>query len=71
MWFDHGFLINSMRAVREFLHYRIVDISSVKELARWWLPHIEPQKKLAHRALDDIYESIEEARMYKNCIFKV
>jgi oligoribonuclease len=71
VWFDRGFLAHSMGIIMQSLHYRIVDVSSVKELARRWSPEIVPKKKLAHRALDDVRESIDEARTYMNCIFKL
>ncbi|SPO00924.1 related to oligoribonuclease [Cephalotrichum gorgonifer] len=60
-------------AVVEYLHYRILDVSSIKEAARRWCgPEIlegAPAKKVGHRALDDILESIEEARYYMKRIF--
>ena len=57
----------------EHLHYRIVDVSTVKELAKRWYPEDfsqAPIKKGAHRTLDDIRESIEELKYYKKAIFK-
>jgi oligoribonuclease len=57
----------------EWLHYRIVDVSTIKELARRWYPAVFkalPAKRLCHRALDDILESIEELRYYRTHMFK-
>ena len=60
-------------AVVEHLHYRILDVSSLKEAARRWCGQAVvkgvPRKKVGHRALDDILESIEEARYYRETIF--
>lgn len=69
VWFDHGFLVRDMPHVRGHLHYRMIDVSTVKELARRWRPGLEPAKKLAHRALDDIRETLAEARLYRDQIF--
>ena len=55
------------------LHYRIVDVSTIKELSRRWYPEeyaMAPKKKMSHRALDDIKESIEELRYYRSKLFK-
>ena len=55
-----------------FLHYRMVDVSSIKELTRRWYPRVyfsQPQKGLAHRALADIKESIRELRYYRGTVF--
>ena len=60
---DRGFLARDMPALDDFLHYRMIDVSSIKELARRWYPRVyfgQPQKGLAHRALADIRESIRE-----------
>jgi len=54
------------------LHYRMVDVSTIKELARRWYPQIiarQPSKRDTHRALDDIRESIEELRFYRGQVF--
>jgi oligoribonuclease len=70
---DRRFLSRYMSALSSFLHYRIVDVSSVKELTRRWYPEIyekRPTKKGSHRALDDIHESIEELRFYKQHVFR-
>ena len=67
---DRVFLAKEMPEVLDLLHYRIVDVSTIKELAKRWYPDLPRyQKKLAHRALDDIIESIEELRYYQSTIF--
>ena len=69
---DRGFLSRDMPAFEQFLHYRVVDVSSVKELARRWYPRVyfnQPAKGLAHRALADISESIQELAYYRRAIF--
>ncbi len=73
IWQDRRFLIHHMPALESFFHYRIIDVSSVKELARRWNPSIVNQvsKQGSHRALDDIRESIEELRVYRNLFFRV
>jgi oligoribonuclease len=61
-----------MPALEKRLHYRMVDVSTIKELARRWFPQIiarQPQKHDTHRALDDIRESLEELRFYRNHVF--
>ncbi|KAF3764872.1 ribonuclease H-like protein [Cryphonectria parasitica EP155] len=71
---DRTFLAKGpYRRVVEHLHYRILDVSSIKEAARRWCPQVAarvPQKKTLHKARDDILESIEEARYYKEAIFQ-
>src|SRR5438128_3087035 len=69
---DRSFLVRDMPALEEFLHYRIVDVSSIKELARRWYPRAyfqAPTKRGNHRALADIQESIEELRYYREAVF--
>jgi oligoribonuclease len=69
---DRSFLARDMPALEAFLHYRIVDVSSIKELARRWYPRAyfqAPTKRGNHRALADIQESIEELRYYRDTIF--
>ncbi|WP_203962529.1 oligoribonuclease [Actinocatenispora thailandica] len=69
---DRGFLARDMPRLDDFLHYRMVDVSSVKELCRRWYPRAyfgQPQKGLAHRALADIEESIRELAYYRKAIF--
>lgn len=68
---DRRFLCGEMPRLIDWLHYRIVDVSTVKELARRWYPEMEPfVKQERHRALDDIRESIDELRWYRQQIFK-
>ncbi|AKG45190.1 oligoribonuclease [Streptomyces sp. JH002] len=69
---DRGFLARDMPALEGHLHYRIVDVSSVKELARRWYPRVyfnSPPKGGQHRALADIKESIAELRYYREALF--
>lgn len=69
---DRGFLARDMPALDQFLHYRMIDVSSIKELARRWYPRVyfgQPQKGLAHRALADIRESIRELEYYRRTVF--
>jgi len=69
---DRGFLLRDMPTLEDYLHYRIVDVSSVKELARRWYPRAyfnSPEKNGNHRALADIRESIAELRYYREAIF--
>ncbi|MGW4942400.1 oligoribonuclease [Actinoplanes sp. NPDC004185] len=69
---DRGFLSRDMPALDDFLHYRMIDVSSIKELARRWYPRVyfgQPQKGLAHRALADIRESIRELEYYRRTVF--
>ncbi len=70
---DRSFLVRYLPAVDAHLHYRSVDVSSVKELARRWYPEAfrkRPDKKEGHRALADIIESIEELRYYRQTMFR-
>jgi oligoribonuclease len=69
---DRGFLTRDMPALDDWLHYRMVDVSSVKELARRWYPRVyfnAPQKGGGHRALADILESVQELRYYRAALF--
>ena len=69
---DRGFLLRDMPTLEAYLHYRIVDVSSVKELARRWYPRAyfnSPKKNGNHRALADIHESIAELRYYREAVF--
>jgi oligoribonuclease len=72
VWKDRAFLETYMPAVVGFLHYRMIDVSTVKELVRRWYPpdRHAPKKKEAHRALDDIRESIDELRFYRATVFR-
>ncbi|MCW2874184.1 oligoribonuclease [Actinacidiphila oryziradicis] len=69
---DRGFLARDMPALEQHLHYRIVDVSSIKELSRRWYPRAyfnSPVKNGNHRALADIRESIAELRYYREAVF--
>ena len=69
---DRGFIARDMPALDAHLHYRMVDVSSIKELCRRWYPRIyyaQPDKGLAHRALADIRESIRELIYYRRTAF--
>ena len=69
---DRMFLARDMVELETFLHYRVVDVSSIKELARRWYPRAyfnAPAKRGNHRALADIQESIEELRYYRAAVF--
>ena len=69
---DRGFIARDMPKLDDYLHYRMIDVSSIKELCRRWYPRIyygQPEKGLAHRALADIEESIKELRYYRSTAF--
>jgi oligoribonuclease len=69
---DRAFIARDMPALDAFMHYRIVDVSSIKELSRRWYPKAyfgAPAKRGNHRALADIQESIEELRYYRDAVF--
>lgn len=69
---DRGFIARDMPQLDEYLHYRMIDVSSIKELCRRWYPRIyfgQPEKGLAHRALADIKESIRELQYYRRTAF--
>ncbi len=69
---DRRFLAAWLPEVDAFLHYRSIDVSTVKELARRWYPEkydAAPKKKGAHRAMGDISESLEELRYYRSALF--
>jgi oligoribonuclease len=69
---DRGFIARDMPDLDSFLHYRMIDVSSIKELCRRWYPRIyygQPAKGLAHRALADIHESIRELQFYRRTAF--
>ncbi|HEX5062161.1 MAG TPA: oligoribonuclease [Kofleriaceae bacterium] len=69
---DRRFIRRYMPALEKRLHYRMVDVSTIKELARRWYPQLiakQKAKKETHRALDDIRESIDELRFYKQHVF--
>jgi oligoribonuclease len=69
---DRGFIARDMPTLDGYLHYRMIDVSSIKELCRRWYPRIyfgQPEKGLAHRALADIHESIRELKYYRRTAF--
>lgn len=69
---DRGFIARDMAKLDDYLHYRMIDVSSIKELCRRWYPRIyfgQPEKGLAHRALADIHESIRELKYYRSTAF--
>ena len=70
---DRRFLAAWLPQVEDYLHYRSIDVSTIKELARRWYPDAYtngPKKAGAHRALDDILESVQELRYYRETIFR-
>jgi oligoribonuclease len=70
---DRRFLATQLPDIEEYLHYRSVDVSTVKELCRRWYPEVyktAPDKKGGHRALQDIRESVAELAFYRTAIFK-
>jgi oligoribonuclease len=70
---DRRFLHSQLAALDEYLHYRSVDVSSLKELCRRWYPDVyrqRPAKKETHRALDDVLESIAELRYYRDSMLR-
>jgi oligoribonuclease len=69
---DRRFLVRYMPRFDAYLHYRNIDVSTVKELVRRWYPHgpQAPEKRHAHLALDDIRESIDELRFYRQHVFR-
>ncbi|MFC6017829.1 oligoribonuclease [Plantactinospora solaniradicis] len=69
---DRGFLARDMPRLDTHLHYRMIDVSSIKELCRRWYPRVyfgQPAKGLAHRALADVRESIRELEYYRRTLF--
>jgi oligoribonuclease len=69
---DRGFIARDMPELDDYLHYRMIDVSSIKELARRWYPRVyyaQPIKGLAHRALADIRESVQELAYYRQTLF--
>ncbi|MFI6780080.1 oligoribonuclease [Micromonospora sp. NPDC050276] len=69
---DRGFIARDMPRLDAHLHYRMIDVSSIKELCRRWYPRVyfgQPQKGLAHRALADVRESIRELEYYRRTLF--
>ena len=69
---DRRFLLRWLPEIEEFLHYRSIDVSTIKELARRWHPEVfksAPDKAGGHRAMDDIRESVAELRHYRAALF--
>jgi oligoribonuclease len=69
---DRRFLAVHLPAIEDWLHYRSIDVSTIKELARRWKPEVykgAPQKAGGHRALDDIRESVAELAYYRKALF--
>jgi oligoribonuclease len=69
---DRRFLATQLPEIEDYLHYRSVDVSTVKELCRRWHPEVyrtAPEKKGGHRALQDIRESVAELAFYRTAIF--
>jgi oligoribonuclease len=70
---DRRFLVAYLPEIEDYLHYRSIDVSTIKELARRWYPDAyvgAPKKSGGHRALDDIKESLTELRYYRSSVFK-
>lgn len=73
IYMDRLFLRHQMSSVDNYLHYRVIDISSIKELCRRWRPDLiksTPKKRLLHRSLEDLQDSIDELKYYRNTFFK-
>lgn len=72
VWQDRLFLQKYMPSITAYLHYRVLDVSSVKVLVKWWYPqspHTEYKKSDGHRARSDVFESIEELKNYRKYFF--
>lgn len=72
VYVDRAFLARDMPALDQHLHYRLIDVSAIKELSRRWYPRVyfaSPEKNGNHRALGDIRESIAELRYYRDAVF--
>jgi len=71
IWQDRRFLIKHMPGLEKFFHYRMIDVTSIKELVKRWYPSLPPyEKKKDHLALSDIKESISELKYYRQKIFR-
>ena len=71
VWNDRKFMEKEMPEVVEHLHYRMVDVSTIKELAKRWYPELDRyHKQGSHLALDDIRESVAELRYYRQQVFR-
>lgn len=69
---DRMFMKRAMPQLDQYLHYRLVDVSTIKEVCRRWQPEVflaVPPKRLSHRALDDIEDSIQELKFYQKRFF--
>ncbi len=70
VWYDRRFLIRYMPRLNNYLHHRNVDVSTIKELADRWYPSLKPPaKRKTHRVMDDLRESLDELRFYRQRIF--
>jgi oligoribonuclease len=72
IWQDRRFLVKYMPRLEAHLHYRMIDVSTIKELVKRWYPEefkMPREKRQTHRVLDDIRESIEELRFYRKKVF--
>jgi oligoribonuclease len=70
IWQDRRFIAAHMPNLDQFLHYRLIDVSTLKELSKRWYPKVKPwEKQNSHRALDDIEESINELKHYRETLF--
>ena len=70
IWVDRRFLHKEMPNLEGYLHYRMIDVSSIKELVRRWYPNLViPDKRGKHLAMDDIKDSVEELRWYRQNVF--
>lgn len=72
IYMDRAFLMEYMPRVDQYLHYRLIDVSTCKELCKRWNPSLfakVPRKQLVHRGLEDILESIEELKYYRQYMF--
>ena len=71
VWNDQKFMEKEMPQLVDYLHYRMIDVSTIKELSRRWYPELDRyEKKGAHLALDDILESIEELKYFRKHVFQ-
>ena len=72
VWMDRVFIMHSMKRLYDFMHYRTIDVSTIKELIKAWYPDQTRvfKKNNSHRALDDVLESIAEMKLYRELFFK-
>ena len=70
IWNDRRFLNKYMKKIDDYLHHRMLDVSSIKILKNFWFPGENHPKKNLHRALDDVNESIQELQFYRERIFR-